>query len=98
MTSGCLLARLPTRRPTPGTAILPSSFSLLLLLFGLRLLGRLARPDLFFVFRLDERFQIVEAGGPELAVLVQPGIDRLERLRIQVIHAMPPFSALLNQV
>src|SRR6185437_8200226 len=52
----------------------------------------------FFVFAFHEGFQISEADGPEFAILIQPGIDRFQRLGIQLIEAVPPFSSLLNQV
>jgi len=54
---------------------------------------RLAR-----VFGFDERFQIVEAGRPEDAVLLDPGIDGAKRLRIQLINPIAAFAVFADQM
>jgi len=50
------------------------------------------------IFRLHERLQVVEAGGPELAVLLEPGVDFPKRLGIELIEAMASFPALFNKM
>jgi len=46
----------------------------------------------------DECLQVVEAGGPEDAVLLNPGIDGAERFGIEVVDAMTSFAVLADQV
>ena len=50
------------------------------------------------VFGLHEGFQVVQARRPELAVLLNPGVDRAQRFRIQLIHTMAAFPVLANQM
>ena len=56
------------------------------------------RFSLSRVLRFYESFQVIEARCPEHAVLLDPGIDRTQGLRIQLVNAMPPFAMFLNQV
>jgi len=50
------------------------------------------------VFGFHEGLQVVQARGPELTVLLDPGVDGAERLRIELIHTMAAFPVLANQV
>src|SRR5437879_1321244 len=50
------------------------------------------------VFGFHERFQVVQARGPELTVLLDPGVDCSERFRIELINTMAAFPVLANQV
>ena len=50
------------------------------------------------VFGFHKRFQIVQARGPELAVLLDPGVDGAQRFRIELIYTMAAFPVLANQV
>ena len=50
------------------------------------------------VVGFDESLQISKAGLPEGAVLVQPGINGLERLGIELIDPVAPLPALLHQM
>src|SRR5580704_12615717 len=56
---------------------------------GLRLAG---------VLGFDVGFQAVEVRGPEGAVLLDPGIDRAQRLRIELVDAVTSFAMLANQM
>jgi hypothetical protein len=47
---------------------------------------------------LDECLQVVQAGRPEHAVLLEPGIHSAERFGIKLIHAMAAFSMLAYKV
>jgi hypothetical protein len=53
---------------------------------------------LFGVFRLDKILQIRQAGAPESAVLLQPGIDRFKWIRIELVKTVTPFTTLLDQM
>jgi hypothetical protein len=46
----------------------------------------------------DECFQVREANGPEMAVLLDPGIDGAERFGVELVDAMTPFAVLADQV
>src|SRR5579859_672544 len=46
------------------------------------------------VLGFDKTFQIVQARGPEHPVLLDPGVHRSQRLRIQLVNAMPPLAVL----
>jgi hypothetical protein len=48
--------------------------------------------------RFQESFQIIEARCPEHPVLLDPGVDRAQRLRIELVYAMSPFPMFANQV
>lgn len=50
------------------------------------------------VLGFHKRFQIVQARGPELAVLLDPGVDGAQRFRIELIHTMAAFPVLAHQV
>jgi hypothetical protein len=50
------------------------------------------------VFGLDKSFQIGEAHGPEVSILIEPGIDGAERFRIELVDAMAALAVLLNQM
>lgn len=50
------------------------------------------------VFGFDESLQVCQAGAPECAVLLQPGIDRLQRFGVELIDPVPAFAALAYQM
>jgi hypothetical protein len=50
------------------------------------------------VFGFHKGFQVAQARGPELAVLLNPRVDRAQRFRIQLIHTMAAFPVLANQM
>ena len=50
------------------------------------------------VLRFYESLQVVEARCPEHAVLLDPGIDRAQGLRIELVYAMPAFAVFTDQV
>src|ERR1700689_5473850 len=57
--------------------------------------GRIASPARI---RFDERFQVVETGGPEVAVLADPGVDGAQGLRIKLVDTVAAFAVFANQV
>lgn len=50
------------------------------------------------IFRFDERLEIVEAHGPEAAVLLEPGVDSAQRFWIEVIDPMAPLAMLADEM
>jgi len=50
------------------------------------------------VFGFDEILEIRKRGAPELAVLLDPGIDSTQRLRIEVVNAIAAFAVLAHEV
>jgi hypothetical protein len=50
------------------------------------------------VLRFNKRFEVIQTGCPEGAVLLQPRIDRAKRLGIQMVEAVPAFAVLVYQV
>ena len=50
------------------------------------------------VLRFYEGFQVIEARCPKHTVLLDPGIDSTQGLRIELVDAMPPFPMFTNQV
>lgn len=50
------------------------------------------------IFGLDERFQIVQACGPEDTVLLNPGIHRPQGLGVEMVDPIAAFPVLPNQV
>lgn len=50
------------------------------------------------VLRFYESFQVVEACRPENTILLDPGIDGAQGLRIELVYAMPAFPVFTNQV
>jgi hypothetical protein len=52
----------------------------------------------FGVFSFDKRFQVCETGGPELPVLLDPGVYGAERFRIEMVNAVAAFSVLAYQM
>src|SRR5215467_9814135 len=60
--------------------------------------GGFRRFSLPCMLGFDERFQVVQAGGPEDSVLLDPGIDGAQRLGIEFIHAVPAFAMLAHQM
>src|SRR5450631_4021176 len=50
------------------------------------------------MFGFDKGFQIVQAGRPEDAVLFDPGINRAERLRIELVNSTAAFAVFADQV
>lgn len=59
--------------------------------------GRLVR-EFLGVLGLNERLQVGKAGGPEGAILLQPGIDGAKRFGIQLVEAVPAFAMFIDQV
>jgi hypothetical protein len=55
-------------------------------------------PAFFFLLGLDEGFQTGQLGLPENTILFQPRINRLQRLRIELVKAMPALAPLLDQM
>jgi hypothetical protein len=52
----------------------------------------------FGVFGFDECFQVCEIQFPEVAILVEPGVDGAERLGIELVDAVTSFAVLPDQV
>ena len=50
------------------------------------------------VLGFDEGFQVVQACGPETAVLVDPGINRAQRLGIQLVDTVAALALLTDQM
>ena len=50
------------------------------------------------VLGFDEDFQIGQAGAPEAAVLLDPGVDGAERLGIEFVNAVTAFAMFADQV
>jgi hypothetical protein len=50
------------------------------------------------VFGFDEGFQVIQAGGPEDAVLLDPGVDGAQRFGIEFVDAVAAFAVFANQV
>lgn len=50
------------------------------------------------VLGLDQRFQIVQAIHPKRAILLDPGIDRAQRFRIEMVDAVSAFTLLPDEV
>ena len=50
------------------------------------------------MFGFDEGFQIAETGGPEDAVMLDPGIDRPQRFGIELVDAVTALAMLAHQV
>src|SRR5215471_5379076 len=53
---------------------------------------------LLLIFRFDKRFQIRQAGAPEVAIVFEPVVDSFEGHGIQLIHAVASFTMLLDEV
>jgi hypothetical protein len=50
------------------------------------------------VLGFHEGFQVIQASGPEDSVLLDPGVNGAQWLRIELIDAVATFSVLANQV
>ncbi len=50
------------------------------------------------MFGFHEGFQAVQTGGPENSILLNPGVDRAQRLRVELVNAIAPFAMFTNQV
>jgi hypothetical protein len=50
------------------------------------------------VLGFDEGFQVGEAGAPEAAVLLDPGIDGAERFGAELVHTVTTFAVLADQM
>ena len=46
----------------------------------------------------DKGLQARQVGLPEDAILLQPRVHGLQRFRIELVQAMPPFALLLHQM
>ena len=46
----------------------------------------------------DKCFQVVQAGCPEDAVLLDPGVDGAERFGIELVNAVTAFAMLADQM
>lgn len=60
--------------------------------------GRALHGEFFGVLCFNKRFQVIQAGRPEGAVMLQPRIDRAKRLGIQMVETVPAFPMLVYQV
>jgi hypothetical protein len=54
--------------------------------------------SLFGVLGFNKRFQVREVDLPEVAVLIEPGIDGSKRFGVELIDAMAAFAMLLHQM
>src|SRR5215470_3569866 len=54
--------------------------------------------QLFCVFCLDKRLQVIKAGRPEGSILFQPVIDCAKRFGIEVVETVPSFTVLVYQM
>ena len=63
-------------------------------------LFRFTRGGLCFplVLGFNKGFQVIQACGPKHAILLDPGIDRAQRLRIKLIDAVAAFAMLAHQM
>ena len=50
------------------------------------------------VLSFDKCFQICQVHFPEVAILIEPGIDGTKRLGIELIDAVATFAVFANQV
>jgi len=50
------------------------------------------------MFGFDEGFQVVQAGGPEGAVLLDPGVDGAQGFGIELINPMAAFAVFADEV
>lgn len=50
------------------------------------------------IFGFDEGLEIVEAHGPEAAVVLEPGIDGAQGFGVEVIDSMPAFAMLADEM
>jgi hypothetical protein len=55
-------------------------------------------PGFFGVFGFDKCFQIGQIHLPEVAVLIEPGIDGAERLGIELVDAVTAFAVFADEV
>jgi len=51
-----------------------------------------------FMFGFDIGFQVVQTGGPENAVLLDPRVDGAQWLGIEVINAIPSFPVFTDKM
>jgi len=52
----------------------------------------------FGVLGFDKSLQVDQTGLPENAIMLQPGIDCLERLRVELIESMAAFAPFLHEM
>jgi len=69
------------------------SFVILFLLFVFCPVG-----IFFCIFRFYEGFQAGLAALPEDTILFEPRIDYFQRLRVQLVEAMPAFAPLMHEM
>src|ERR1700692_918367 len=55
-------------------------------------------PGLFGVFGFDKSLQVGEAYFPEIAVLIEPGVDGAERVGIELVDTMAAFAMLVHEM
>jgi hypothetical protein len=95
--SVCATAAQPSAKNVNSTANGLNVFDLLIALFlsGFSFWFARALPR---VLRFYESFQVVEARCPKHTVLIDPGIDSAQGLRIKLVNPVPPFPMFTNQV
>ena len=52
----------------------------------------------FGVFLFHKGLQACEIRAPEGSVLLNPGVDGAERLRVELVDTVPTFAVLANKV
>jgi hypothetical protein len=55
-------------------------------------------PGFFGVFGFDKCFQIGQIHLPEIAILIEPGIDGAERLGIELVDAVAALAVFADKV
>ena len=60
--------------------------------------GLLRGRALLGVFSFHKRFQIAEAGRPEAAVLLEPGIHGFQRFGVELVKTVAAFAMFVDQV
>jgi hypothetical protein len=53
---------------------------------------------LALMFSFNKSFQAVQICSPEDSILLDPGVDCAERLRVEVVNAITSFAVFTNQV
>jgi hypothetical protein len=50
------------------------------------------------VLGFDEGFEVSQAGAPEAAILLDPGVDGAERFGVELVDAVPTFAMFSHEV
>ncbi len=53
---------------------------------------------LALLFGFNEGFQTVQTGFPEDSILLNPGVDCAQRLRVELVNAIASFAVFTNKV